>query len=108
MAKQLIMAASLYPLVVSEEKRITVREGFRDFEPGETIQIVNAEDSTQRVECEVRYVLKFLKATMVPRLYLEMDGFTGYVDFIETLKQFYPDFSRSSPVTVIYWRVNHG
>jgi len=101
--KKLLVASDLFPAVVSGEKRITIRPGYRDFEPGEVIRIENAEDSDQFVERTVFEVLKFFRACMMPRRYYKEDGFGSDFEMYDVMRRFYSDFNELSPVTVIYW-----
>ncbi len=101
--KKLLVAADLFPAVESGDKRITIRTGYRDFEPGDIIRIENAEDSDQYVERTVFEVLKYLRACMVPRRYIKEDGFGSSIEMYDVMQNFYPDFNELSPVTIIYW-----
>lgn len=103
--KKLLVASDLFPSVVSGEKRITIRTGYRDFDPGDKIRIENTDDSDQYVERTVFEVLKFYRACMVPHRYLEEDGFSSDVEMYDVMQRFYPDFNELSPVTVIHWSI---
>ena len=101
--KKLLVASDLFPAVVSGKKRITIRPGYRDFEPGDVIRIENAEDSDQFVERTVFEVLKFFRACMIPRRYIKEDGFGSDFEMYHGMQNFYTDFNQLSPVTIIYW-----
>ena len=102
--KQLLLAGDLFPKAVSGEKLITIRKGLRDFQAGETIEIVNADDSTQVIERTLTKVSKYEQAQHVPSGKVAADGFSGYANMIELMRKFYPDFDKRTPVTVIEWQ----
>lgn len=101
--KKLLVASDLFPAVISGKKRITIRPGYRDFNPGDIIRIENTEDSDQYVERTVFEVLKFIQACRIPNRYIKEDGFNSTVEMELVLQRFYPDFNEISPVTIIYW-----
>ncbi len=101
--KELMMAVDLYPVVVDNVKKITIRQGIRDFDPGDDLKIINVDQPKQFVLREVSEVYKFRQADMVPRRLLRADGFTSSDNFFESMQRFYPEFDALTPVTVICW-----
>jgi hypothetical protein len=81
-------------------KRITIREGHRDYKVGPVI-----------ICCHIDPWIVLTKITdvrlttlsEVTQEELEDDGYTDHRSMLEDLKKYYPEISPDSPVTVIVW-----
>lgn len=98
----LLIAPVGQPDVDAEKKKITIREGWRDYEEGDTLMLC----------CHItRWASRMAKITLVRRTVLsdvtrseyEDDGFALRETLVAGLKEFYPDLTPQSPVTVIRW-----
>jgi len=101
--RELLIAADLFPAVANNTKKITIREGMREFNPGDDLRIRNADAELQFLLRKVSEVHKYRSVGMVPLGMLVEDGFSDRIDFYEKMKRFYPNFSAATPVTVICW-----
>ena len=87
--------------VLSNRKKISIREGHRDFSPGPLmLGCPHLKWSAIREITSVQHKRLY----QVTRQELADDGFTGYDDAIETLQQWYPTIDLDSQVTVIRWK----
>lgn len=86
--------------VLYGRKKITIREGYRDYVLGPVLigcHILSW--ATMRNITRVQH--KTLKEVTVEEY--EADGFKTRGDMIKGLKEFYPDINFDSPITIIEW-----
>ena len=86
--------------ILSEKKKITIREGNRDYHLGAVI-ITNPE----RGYCLSATIAKVnhYVAREVPEQDFMDDGYKSRTEMISDLRKFYPDLTPDSEVTVIRW-----
>jgi hypothetical protein len=101
--KQLKLAGDLFPAAVSGMKQITIRKGIRDFEAGETVEIVNVDNPEQIIERTLTEVTTYQVVWQIPLEKITADGFDGHTHMVESMKRFYPDFDVRTPVTILQW-----
>ena len=100
--KELLLAPDLYPKVVDGSKLVTIRKGYRDFEPGDTIKLVHVDHPSLATTRVVVFVLKCV-AERIPHEYWQQDGFRSLTHMVNEMSKFYPDFNVQTPTTVIGW-----
>lgn len=93
MAKEskLRMAPHLMEGVLSGEKEVTIRYGKREFEEEITIE-GNPARVLETMQC---------KLIDTPLHVLDEDGFNTFREVIDGMKQFYPDITPESDVTIV-------
>lgn len=82
------------------DKKITIREGHRDYQPG--VAILCIMESSTYAEIDITSV----QHTTLDNVTIEdlrADGFVDNNQAFEGLRLFYPDLKPDSPVTVIRW-----
>ncbi|MEX1061675.1 MAG: ASCH domain-containing protein [Patescibacteria group bacterium] len=83
-------------------KEITIREGWRDYRPGTRVILTGGKDHPWCVEATVTQVthclLEELKAEEI-----KADGYATHQEALDDMRQWYPDLSMKSKVTVIRW-----
>jgi len=94
----LLLSESLIDLAMNGEKRITIKEGHRDFRPGKVI--LACPDVNWCKEMQIFGVRHTTLNEVTAKEYTE-DGFISRTDMFEGIKAFYPDLDLTSPVTVI-------
>jgi len=86
--------------ILTGEKRITIREGHRDYRLGQVMISCHLMPFAVMAEIiEVRHC----KLKEVTKEEWKNDGFTSQEDLLEGLRKFYPSINLDSPVTVIKW-----
>ena len=86
--------------VLYNKKKITIREGHRDYIPGPVILCCHLLGwATMREITKVQH--KTLADIM--QLEWEADGFSSQLDMEARLREFYPNIHFNSQVTVIEW-----
>jgi len=86
--------------VLSGNKKITIREGWRDYQPALSVLCCPIEPWCVGINItDVKY--KSIKE-VTPEEYLA-DGFKSRDELIEGLKKYYPNINLESKVTVICW-----
>lgn len=100
--RELLFGEGFVEALENGRKRITIRHGWRDFEPGELIEAVCAEGD--RFILEITSCVVYQLCT-VPEKDLRDDGFTDYRDAHSVLQRFYPDLTSRSAVSVIRFKV---
>jgi len=98
----LLMSSSddQWAAILSENKKITIREGRRDYVNGLVI-IANTETG-YCVKADITDVKHYL-AREVPKKDFRDDGYSSGEQMIDDLKTFYPKINADSSVTVIRW-----
>lgn len=87
--------------VLSGEKTITIRYGWRDYSPGPVLvgcHILNWSYLVDIISVEHR----ILKEVSVRDL--DLDGYSSLQEAIDDLKTWYPGINENSQVTVIKWK----
>lgn len=87
--------------ILTGRKRITIREGHRDYEAGRQLMIA-CHVEPWAVQADIVSV-EHCKVAGVTMEQWEADGFSCHADLLHGLRQFYPDLQWDSPVTVIRW-----
>lgn len=92
--------------IVSGTKTITIREGHRDYRPGQTVMLCCHLEpwAVMANITEVRHCL----LGEVTKKEMEADGFTDHEDMLNGMRRYYPSLGYSSPVTVIRWKDARG
>lgn len=86
--------------VISGQKKITIREGHRDYQIGQVMLCCHLEPWAVMAEIiEVRHCL----LDQVTDEELQADGFVDRRGLLCGLRRFYPQLSFGSPVTIIRW-----
>ena len=86
--------------VLNGTKKITIREGHRDYILGQVL-----------IGCHILNWATMKNITKVTHKYLfevnedeyKADGFANWVDLVEGLQKYYPTLTALSPITVIEW-----
>lgn len=87
--------------VLLGKKRITVREGHRDYRE-ETAAVLCSHELNVALMIDITSVRHCLLSELTEEE-LASDGFLDHKDCVMQLRQFYPDIDLFSPVTVIRW-----
>ncbi len=87
--------------VVEGWKTVTIREGHRDYQVGDRLML-GCQWLSWMVFAEVTYVRHSL-ASEVSEEDLRDDGYASHDEMAEDLRQFYPNFTLDSLVTVVRW-----
>lgn len=82
-------------------KKITIREGHRDYQAGQTVMLCCHLESWA-VMAKVTEVRHCTLGEVAKEEYLA-DGFQSASDMLNGMRRFYPNLSYQSPVTVIRW-----
>lgn len=90
-----------WPSVLSGDKTITIRNGRRDYRPGDKL-VIFPTVTEKVVETQVQSV-RHCRLDGVSAEEMAADGFGDVDDMIDGMKRFYPDIEYSSVVTVITW-----
>ena len=87
-------------LIESNDKKVTFREGLRDFREGRVI-LFNLEKSW----CISRNITKvdFIKLKDVPEDVIKKDGYVDFNDALLGMRKYYPNITPDSMVTLTYW-----
>ncbi|MEA3249611.1 MAG: ASCH domain-containing protein [Patescibacteria group bacterium] len=81
-------------------KRITLREGHRDYRPGPVMLCCQIEPWCVMADIiEVRHC----RLCDLTREELEADGFIDQWQMLKQMHRFYPDLDWDSPVTIVRW-----
>ena len=86
--------------IVSGKKKITIREGYRDYKSGPVMLCCHLDPWV--VMADITSV-KYCNVSEVTTEELKADGFTSKRNLLEGLRNFYPSLNWDSPVTVIRW-----
>ena len=98
--QSLKMANDLMPGILAGTKRITIRKGRRNIVPGPMlIESVDGRTKHTVQVIEVRH--KLLKE--VTKYEAEDDGFNSLLDMVDGMREFYPDLTANSEVTLVLW-----
>jgi len=97
----LLIAEPSQRLVIVGSKKITIREGHRDYTVGEPVMLCDHNESfcVKAEITEVRHCL----AKEVSKGEMRKDGYNSLSEMIEDLRTYYPDINENSNVTVIKW-----
>lgn len=91
--------------ILSGKKKITIREGHRDYRPG--LAVIACHLDPWAVMVDITDVKHCTLADITPEEW-ESDGFTSQQNLLEGMRQFYPNLTFESPVTVIRWDNTRG
>lgn len=91
------------PAVRSGLKKITIRTGYRPFGIGRVVKIVNASNPDDVYEVVVSK-LKFTSLSQITEKEYMDDGFDSREDFESGIREYYPDVTDHSPMTVVRWK----
>jgi len=86
--------------IMLEQKKISLREGHRDYIPGKLI-IYNC-DNNFSIQVEITSV-KHSTLAEITEAEMKADGYQTKEEMLADLKQYYPDLTSESPMTVISW-----
>lgn len=86
--------------ILDGTKKITIREGHRDYQPG--FVLLCCPVNTFCVGADINFVGHQRAGEINQRDYQD-DGFPSYNHMIEGMQKYYPNFSHISPITVIRW-----
>lgn len=98
--KDILVHPSLKEGVLDKTKKVTVRNGTREFIPGEIVRI--GCDSYGWFEAKVRSV-SFTYLIDIDEYVIRDDGFKDWGELFNTMRKFYPNIDVTSNVTVIRW-----
>jgi hypothetical protein len=91
--------------IISGKKRITIREGFRDYNQGAVMLCCHIEPWAVLADItEVKHCL----ISQLDHADIVADGFSTRMDLIDGLRKYYPNISVDSAVTVIRWENARG
>lgn len=102
----LLMAPEFQDVVVSGDKTITIREGWRDYKVDEKVVLchTNETDLGWAVMGRITQVSRHLLKDVALQDFHD-DGMLSVEDAIKTLGRFYEGINGDSLVTVIRWRL---
>lgn len=86
--------------VLDGRKKITIREGHRDYKPGKVILCCHLEPWA--VSADIVSVRHTTLGEVTDEEY-ESDGFADRENMLAVMRRFYPNITSDSPVTVIRW-----
>lgn len=89
--------------VLAGDKRITIREGTRDYEVGRKLMIGDWEGEDPWAVCATITGVYHRLLEEVSTLELEADGFVNQLDMRRGMRRFYPSLDWKSHVTVVEW-----
>ena len=91
--------------ILSGAKKITIREGLRDYRPGPAMVCCNL--VVWAVMVDITNVKHCTLADITAEEW-ESDGFTSQQDLLDGMRRFYPSLTFDSPVTVLRWENARG
>lgn len=91
--------------ILSGAKKITIREGHRDYQPGQAMICCHL--VVWAVMVDVTDVKHCTLVDITPEEW-ESDGFTSQQNLLEGMRRFYPSLTFDSPVTVLRWQNARG
>lgn len=95
----LLFAPEFHAAIKNGEKEITIREGLRAYQVGETVMLCCHVASWCRMATVTRVVhQKFLDISLMDLL---RDGFVGHETALTEMGKFYSDLNMNSDMTVI-------
>lgn len=97
----LLLSEGLVDCAMNGEKKITIREGHRNYKPGKVI--VSCPAIYWSMEMQIASVRHTTLNEVTEEEYTD-DGFVSRTDLFEGLKAYYPDLDLCSPVTVISFK----
>ena len=99
------MADEFYSPIITGKKRITIREGLRDYHPSEKVVLCNVEvEHGWAVMAKITNV-RHCTLKKVSLADLNADGMATFDNAIEALRRFYQHIDENSLVTVIKWEL---
>lgn len=103
----LLMADCFLEQIFSETKKITIREGMRDYKAGQKVVLCkcgNEEDvGWARMATITEVSMCALRDVDIEDL--NDDGMKDLDDAVQCLRDFYPDITEESLVTIIRWEL---
>jgi hypothetical protein len=91
---------SVWENIILGKKKITIREGWRDYQPG--FSILGCHIANFCVGADITDVKHCLAKDVTEEEY-HADGYTSQDNMIDDLHKYYPNLSLESKVTVIKW-----
>ncbi len=86
--------------ILSGKKKITIREGYRDYYEGPTMICCHIQPWAVQVDITDVYHVALGEVEAED---FEADGFSSQLDLLHGLRKYYPGIDYQSPVTVIHW-----
>ena len=100
--QKLMLDPGLMPAAHRGDKKITIRNGWRNMDPG-PYELIDFTNEDNRISIDVYSVTKTI-ARDVPLEWCRADGFDNQDDLVKGMREFYDDFEAWSKVTVFKWR----
>ena len=97
----LLVAESGQRPTIAGSKKITIREGTRDYRVGEPVMLCSPKESFC-VKADITDV-RHCSANQVTEEEMKKDGYRSLQEMVEDLKTYYPNINEQSDVTVIKW-----
>lgn len=97
------LAHPLFQRARDGNKNVTIRRGYRPVRLGD-FYFYNASDNDDILECEVVRVTHCVLWRAGLEV-LQADGFKDLYDAVKSMREFYPDLTEHSEVTVIHWEL---
>lgn len=97
------MADHFWGAIEDGDKTLTIREGRRDFQPGDKLVFTYSEFEEYQGGFEVTDVTQ-CPLKDVPIDIINAEGWSGHKQALKNLQAFYPDLTMESFVTVIQWK----
>lgn len=91
--------SKLVESILNQTKTATIRQGFRDYQPGPGLFIVDGTESTQLKINILR--VDWLKIKNISQEMLKLEGYPNLKDLIHALSQYYPNINMESDVTFV-------
>jgi hypothetical protein len=89
--------------IADGKKKITIREGYRDYTVGSSLILYYKGDGEHWVFSTTVESVRHISLRELTLDEMKADGFTCVQDAVDSLRQFYPDVDWDSDVTVISW-----
>jgi hypothetical protein len=103
----LLMADCFLEPICSGEKKITIREGMRDYKAGQKVVLCKCGNEDDIGWARMATITEVSVCTLknVDIEDLNADGMKDLDDAVQCLRDFYPNVTKESPVTVIRWEL---
>ena len=103
----LLMADEFCCPIFNGEKKITIREGWRDYRQGEKVILCSVDPTDELGWARMAKItaVTHCKLNEVPLQDFLDDGMEGLGNAIDALSKFYDDIDEDSKVTVIRWEL---
>ena len=97
----ILIAEDLQRPTIAGSKKITIREGHRDYRVGEPVILCDPDESFC-VKADITGV-RHCRAYQVTEEEMRRDGYNSLQEVLESLRTYYPDLSEYTNVTIITW-----